>query len=304
MSKVAFSLAFQKKRIGHESYNKPIENGRKTRSGKTQLVPVNMEIYENIIDANIYFTDVIHTNEENVEINRKKLLDMEACKNNSFKKIHFMKFHEAIRHMIDAAADGVLISHCLLNDFEILLATQNNVIKNGGDKKNIIINDTILTIPKLGVIDERWKNITLLCSRELVILRCPNFMKMYKAQAPTTASNKYYSTSLENLVKFVKCSTYNQLHIASQDTEDLWTFIKRMFECDGDIIFAKYDSISCYKLDKKEELQSEEQKKYITYLTLTNKKLPSELTELLNNPNRTLREASALIKGLKALRST
>ena len=312
MSKVAFALAFQTKRIGHEVYNKPVENGRKTRSGKTQLVPVNMEICENIDNVNIYFTDVIHTDEENVDINRKKLLDMEACKHNSFKKIHFMPFNEGLLHLIDAADGNILISHCLYLDFDILLATQNNVIKNGGDKKNIIVNDNILTIPKLGVNDDRWKNITLLCSRELVILRCPNFMKMYKPQAPPTSSKRFYSTTLESLVKFVTSSpTYKQLHIASQDTEDLWTLIKRLYQYDGDIIFARYDSISCLTLDKTEKLQSEEQKKYITYLTLHFRganavcgKLTSELTELLNNPNRTGTQASALIEGLKALRST
>lgn len=304
-SKVAFSLAFQTKRIGHEIYNKPVENGRKTRSGKTQLVPVNMEICENTDNVNIYFTDVIHTTEENVDINRKKLLDMEACKHNSFKKIHFMKFHEGIQYMIDAAADGILISHCFLRDLEILLATQNNVIKNGGDKKNIIVNDNILTIPKLGINDDRWKNITLLCSRELVILRCPNFMKMYKLQAPTTESKTYYSTTLENLLKFVTSPTYEELHIASQDTEDLWTLIKRLYQYDGDIIFAKYDSISCCTFDII-KLQSEEQRKYISSLVIDckNKKLTSELTELINNPNRTGTQASALITSLKALKST
>ena len=309
MSKVAFSLAFQTKRIGHEVYNKPVENGRKTRSGKTQLVSVNTEICENIVNVNIYFTDVTHTDEENVNINKKKLLDMESCKHNSFNRMLFMKFNEGVKCMIDAAADNILTSHCLINDFAILLATQNNVIKNGGDKKNIIVNDNILTIPKLGVNDERWKKITFLCSRELAILRCPNFMKIYKEQAPTTESKKFISTTLEELLKFVKSPEYKQSHIASQDTEDLWTLIKHMYQSDGDIIFAKYDSISCCTFDKikiklEEKLQSEEQKKYIIYLTLNKKKLTSELTELLNNPNRTVTQASALIEGLKLLRST
>ena len=114
--------------------------------------------------------------------------------------------------------------------------------------------------------------------------------------------------TLQDILNFVKSPEYKQSHIASQDTEDLWDFVKYLYKSEGDIIFAKYDCINLNIFDMtklQEELQTEKQRLFILSLVFDcknkNKKLTSELNELLDNPNRTGTQASDIIDSLKAL---
>ena len=224
--------------------------GIKMRSGRQGLQPVKItKILESgIIKINdVKFNNLDKSTKEH--LNNKHLNDMNIMHDNEFgvyKTMSSMSFRESMLHLLDVAAkynNIILIGHCLPRDFGFLLATQKHV---GG---KVIINDNILTIPKIGVNDPRWKNITLICSQTMFCIRCSKFMAKYNEHAITTISGKYNKTDQENFSKFVQGPNYIHLHSAGKDTIDLFKNIMYAYDLDGDQMFAKYDCISVDKFE-------------------------------------------------------
>jgi hypothetical protein len=295
---IAHTLALAATRFGRRAA--PV--GSKTRSGKQLVKPVN------------FFTTgdrvVIKITDVKVSDDKKHLTDLHTCMKTDFKML-FMKFHEAITFMNDFVEQngGTLASHCLINDLAFLAKTQEHV---GG---KVIIRKNIEADPKHGVVDRRWNDFNLVCTRFLACSKAENFMRDYVASGPgVTASKKFVPTSLESFSRFVAEGEYNQKHSAAQDVIDLTALVKAMVEKDGPEIFGdcdqyiNWDPINTYvprvttvTLTEKTSEPLTEAQIYGIRKRIGDRVVPSDLMNRINEKrhNMSKREASAFIQELE-----